>query len=73
MIQYEELRENASELFCHLVDTPSKKQKTKVSTDKSGRKTEKTTFYVGSKIIGMQTRTACGYRYYVRQESPLYP
>ena len=66
-IQYEELRHFGPENFCAMVDTPSTKQASKTTTDQFDRQTEQTVFYRGSKILGMQTRSVCGYRYYIRK------
>ena len=68
-IEFDEIRHLGPENFHSLVELPSTKQKSEITVDKWDRKIERTMFYRGAKIIGMQTRTACGYRYYVRKDA----
>ncbi len=56
------------ENFLDLVDTPSTRNKLSITTDRyNGHKVERTTFYKGSKVIGVQIRNVTGYHYYLRK------
>jgi hypothetical protein len=65
-IRFDEIRHFGPENFCSLVDGPSTRSKSTVTTNYYGRQLEVTTYYRGSKILGYQERTSSGYRYYVR-------
>lgn len=67
-IHFEEIRHFAPENFHSLVEMQSTRQRIETTTDKWDRTTERTIYYKGSKIVGMQTRTVSGYRYYIRKE-----
>jgi hypothetical protein len=67
VVEYEEIRHFGPENFSSLVDAQSTKRKSSATKDRFDRVTERTVFYKGNRIIGMQVRNANGYRYYIRK------